>query len=278
MLKFTINELQSSTAINDNARQWAIDNIDYLNKPMKLFGSSNKVEKGSDKYDTRIMYLQPADKVATNTLCIGADASGCKKPCLISSGQLGMDIGQRAATKRTILWLLRRDWFTAQLLKEIDAAELRATREGIPALFRLNGTSDIDFSDIIAQRPNSQFYDYTKVLSRIRKNTSDNYDLTFSASMATEQSRRAFSKALDSGYRIAIAFNTKGIARDLLKLPLHLISFDDTDLRHLDDSSAVGYLKRKGSNVTERNELNLQANSFFVTQANVDKFNAIIGL
>ena len=47
---------------------------------------------------------------------------------------------------------------------------------------RLNGTSDIDWSDLIGSLPNIQFYDYSKVLKRIKKNTLDNYHLTYSAS------------------------------------------------------------------------------------------------
>ncbi len=149
----TKEEIQESTAINQNAKQWAIDNLDYLNKPMRYLGSSVKVEKGADKFDTYIQYLQPADKVATDTLCAFATAAGCKEPCLISSGQLGMSTGQRAATKRTILMLLRPDSYKASLLAEIDKAERKALKTGVPALFRLNGTSDIDYTDIIKERP-----------------------------------------------------------------------------------------------------------------------------
>ena len=94
--------------------------------------------------------------------------------------------------------------------------------------------------------------------------------------MATEQSKSAFKKAIANGYRIAVAFNTKNIARDMLKIPGNLTSFDDTDLRHL-DGSVVGYLKRKGSNVAERNALNASRNSFFVTSSNLSEFNAIVG-
>ena len=98
----TSAEINASTLINRTAQQWCADNFDYLNKPIRYFGSSRKVEKGADKYDTYVMYLQPADKVATETLCSFADLAGCKAPCLISSGQLGMSVGQNAATKRTV--------------------------------------------------------------------------------------------------------------------------------------------------------------------------------
>jgi hypothetical protein len=271
----TLYDIIESDKINDNSKQWALQNIEYLNKPMKLFGSSQKVEKGSDKFNTYILYLQPADKVATQSLCVFADSAGCKKPCLISSGQLGMSVGQNAATKRTILMLLRPEWFNNQLLLEIDRAESKALRDNIPALFRLNGTSDIDFDSIIKQRPDSMFYDYTKVLGRVRKNKLTNYDLTFSGSMYSDQSRSALKKAVKRNYRIAIAVNTKGIKRDPLQVPSSFMSFDKTDLRHL-DKAGIGLLKRKGSNISERIAENSKANSFFVTGANVNAFVKII--
>ena len=269
------NELQSSELINDKAKQWAFDNIEYLNKLMTLFGSSLKVEKGADKYDTYVMYLQPADKIAIKTLCSFATKAGCKEPCLIDSGQLGMTTGQNAATKRTILMLLRPDYFKARILSEIDKAERKALKTGIPALFRLNGTSDIDFSDIYKARPNSQFYDYSKLLSRVRKNTLANYDLTFSGSMYSKQSRAALRKAVTARHRIAVAFNTKLIASDALAIPDSMANFDKTDLRHL-DNKVIGALTRKGSNKKQRAYDDNQANSFFVTSANLKQFKNII--
>ena len=116
MLTITKYQITVSDLINDNAKQWALDHIDYLNKPMQFFGSSTKLEKGSAKFDSYVMYLQPADKIAVKTLCSFADKAGCKEPCLIDSGQLGMTTGQNAATKRTILMLLRPDYFKARLL------------------------------------------------------------------------------------------------------------------------------------------------------------------
>ena len=115
MQPITLAEINATKLINTNAKKWCADNLDYLNKPMRFFGSSLKVEKGADKYDTYVMYLQPADKVATETLCSFAVLAGCKEPCLISSGQLGMSVGQNAATKRTILMLLRPKLFESAI-------------------------------------------------------------------------------------------------------------------------------------------------------------------
>jgi len=276
MVNITAQDIQETTLINSSAKQWAIDNLDYLNKPMQFFGSSTKLEKGSDKYDSYVMYLQPADKVAIQTICAFAAKAGCKEPCLIDSGQLGMTTGQNAATKRTILMLLRPDYFKKQVLAEIDKAERRAAKPGqLPALFRLNGTSDLDFSDIIKQRPASMFYDYSKILSRVRKNTIANYDITFSGSMFSMQSRSALQKAAAAGHRIAMAFNTKLIASDSLTIPDNLADFDKTDLRHL-DGPVIGALTRKGSNKKQRAYDDTQEYSFFVTGANLKQFKDII--
>ncbi len=271
-------QITVSDLISDNAKQWALDHIDYLNKPMQFFGSSTKLEKGSDKYDSYVMYLQPADKVAIKTLCSFAAKAGCKEPCLIDSGQLGMSTGQNAATKRTILMLLRPDYFKSKVLAEIDKAERKAAKlDQLPALFRLNGTSDLDFSDIYKARPASQFYDYTKELSRVRKNTLANYDLTFSGSMYSKQSRAALRKAVTAGHRIAMAFNTKLIASDRLTIPDRLSNFDKTDLRHL-DGKVIGALTRKGSNKKQRAYDDAQSDSFFVTSANLKQFKDIIAI
>lgn len=278
MLNITAQDIKQTTLINSSAKQWAIKNLDYLNKPMQFFGSSTKLEKGSDKYDSYVMYLQPADKVAIQTICAFAAKAGCKKPCLIDSGQLGMTTGQNAATKRTILMLLRPDYFKKQVLAEIDKAERRAAKPGqLPALFRLNGTSDLDFSDIINQRPDSMFYDYSKILSHVRKNTIANYDLTFSGSMYSKQSRAALHKAVAAGHRIAMAFNTKLIASDSLTIPDNLADFDKTDLRHL-DGPVIGALTRKGSNKKQRAYDDTQEYSFFVTSANLKQFKDIIAI
>jgi hypothetical protein len=276
MLNITAQDIKQTTLINSIAKHWAVKNLDYLNKPMKFFGSSTKLEKGSEKYDSYVMYLQPADKVAMQTICAFAAKAGCKEPCLIDSGQLGMNTGQNAATKRTILMLLRPDYFKKQILAEIDKAERRAAKPGqLPALFRLNGTSDLDFSDIYKARPASQFYDYSKELSRVRKNTLANYDLTFSGSMYSKQSRAALRKAVTAGHRIAMAFNTKLIASDALTIPDSLANFDKTDLRHL-DGKVVGALTRKGSNKKQRAYDDKQQYSFFVTSANLKQFKDII--
>ena len=257
MQAITRQEILDSVLINENAKQWAIDKIDYLNRPMKLFGSSVKVEKGEKKgYITSILYLQPADKVSVKTLCAAAALFGCKGPCLISSGQLGMTTGQNAATKRTILFLLRHDDFVAQLNKEIQALQ---RKHGDKLAIRLNGTSDIDWHDVIAANPKTRFYDYTKIFARIQKNDLPNYDLTFSGSAYSNKSLAITARAIKSEFRAVIAFNTKELQGEET-IPENLLDFDDTDLRFLDPVNSVVGLYAKGKAVKDQTGFVIDSN------------------
>ena len=272
----TLELLATTTLINAQSKVWARDNLEYLNSDNRLLGTSTKLEKGKDKFSSYVLYLQPADKIATHTLCPLAETAGCKAPCLITSGRLGMKGAQAAATRRTILMLLQPVYFTTKLLSEIDAAERKALKTGIPALFRLNGTSDINFTHIIDQRPDSLFYDYSKISAQLRRAAvRHNYDVTYSASMYSERSKYELKLAVMRQDKIAVAFNTKGIASDTLSTQ-GLYSFDTTDLRHLDPRATIGSLTSKGSNKAFRALEDTKLNSFFVTSANVSEFNSII--
>ena len=87
MEPITLAEINATKLINTNAKKCAKSNLNYLNKKGKLFGSSLKVEKGADKFETLILYLQPADKVATETLCSFAELAG-RKSLAFESHQL----------------------------------------------------------------------------------------------------------------------------------------------------------------------------------------------
>ena len=94
-----------------------------------------------------------------------AELSGCKDPCLKSSGRLGMNNAQLAMARRTVQYLQDPDGFKDRLRTEI------LKNEKDKYCIRLNGTSDIDWSDLIGSLPNIQFYDYSKVLKRLLKTT-----------------------------------------------------------------------------------------------------------
>ena len=256
----TIETIQTTTKINSESKAWALANIEYLNSDNKLLGTSMKVEKGeSEGYYTSVLYMQPADKVSTVTLCAAAALFGCQNDCLISSGMLGLTTGQAAATRRTILFLLDPARFFSMLTKEINA---KHKKHGSKLAIRLNGTTDIDFTDFIASMPHIRFYDYTKIYSRLTKNRLANYDLTFSGSAYSSKVIGMTARAVRAGHRVAIAFNT-GETRGEFKMPKDIADFDTTDLRFT-DGQELGGLKFKGGNKAAR-IASMDSNNFFFT-------------
>lgn len=255
----TIQQIQDTSLINADSKAWALENLDYINSENPLLGSSIKVEKGeSEGYYTAILYMQPADKVATRTLCAAAELFGCKDACLIGSGMLGMTTGQSAATRRTIIFLLDSDRFYTMLRKEIQA---KHRKHGDQLAIRLNGTTDIDFTDFIASMPHIRFYDYSKVYARVIKNKLANYDITFSGSAYSEKTIFMTARAIKAGHRVAIAFNT-GERKGEFSMPTDLADFDTTDLRFTDDK-VLGGLKYKGGSRQSRIDNMDKPNFFF---------------
>jgi hypothetical protein len=279
-LQVTKKHLLASEAINPSVKTWAIKNWDYLtevNTPLINVNSSTKIAKGKKlKINTAILYMQPADKVAVKTLCAGADLFGCKKDCLVSSGQLGKTPAQKAVTKRTLCYLLERSRFFDVLRGEVY---LHSANYGDTLAVRLNGTTDIDFNSFIASMPSIRFYDYTKVYFRVKSNKLNNYDLTFSGSANNAKTMAMTARAIKNGFKTVLAVNTaetKGEYKMPDKLDLiPLINMDDTDARFLDPAGSVGVLKRKGSNKLERAK-DESKNGFFFNQSNIIKLTELV--
>ena len=279
-LQSTLFQLIKTDKINDNAKKWARENWEYLTQtdtPLINVNSSTKIEKGQKiNVNTGILYLKPANQVTTKTICAAADLMGCKKGCLISSGQLGKKAGSNAATKRTIMYALEPETFKKHLRIEILKHQLEY---GDTLAIRLNGTSDIDFSDVIASMPDQLFYDYTKIYNRVLKNNLPNYDLTFSGSANNAKSLQITARAIKAGKRTVLAVNTAEIKGEY-KLPsmlgdIPLINMDETDARFKDNKRAVGVLKRKGSNKVQRAQDEI-TDGFFFNQSNINKLAAMV--
>ena len=279
-LQASLYQLIKSDKINDNAKKWARENWDYLTQtdtPLINVNSSTKIEKGQKiNVNTGILYLKPADQVTTKTICAAADLMGCKKGCLIDSGQLGKKAGSNAATKRTILLALEPETFKKHLRIEILKHQLEY---GDTLAIRLNGTSDIDFSDLIESMPDQLFYDYTKIYSRVLKNNLANYDLTFSGSANNAKSLQITARAIKAGKRTVLAINTAETKGEY-KLPeklglIPVVNFDETDARFKDRKNAIGVLKRKGSNKVQRAQDETKS-GFFFNQSTLGNLAALI--
>ena len=257
------------------------DHKEYFNKPPSyLLGidSSYKVAKGKKlKVVTAIQYL-PADKmISSNTFCSNADRNGCAKDCLKDSGRLGMMSSQRAMISRGLFYLYMNDNYYRQLRYELDKAYMTY---GDDLAVRLNGTSDINYKDIIKDYPHIQFYDYTKNRNMMMKNKNKNHHYTFSGSMFSEYSIKELKQAVKDKLNIALAFNTANSKHDKLKIPpklfgVELVSFDETDARFKDDQGSIGYLTRKGSSIKVRQQDDQEINNFFITSSNLERIQAL---
>ena len=246
----------------------------FSKKPYQLLGinPSTKIEKGQKiNVNTAILYLAPDTTVTNKTICPNASRNGCSNDCLASSGRLGMINGQLAQIRRTLYYLYHNESFMIQLQNEIDKYH---KKYGDTLAVRLNGTSDLNWAEFIANNPKIQFYDYSKLRNMIVKNKNKNHHYTFSGSMYSDYSRKELTKAVDAGLNIALAFTTKGTKKDTLRIPKKLfnkklVDFDITDVRFKDKQGSIGYLKRKGSNVNDRLIDNKKVNNFFITESNI---------
>ena len=143
--------------------------------------SSSKLVKGKKfEFATLGLYLAPASKSGRN-VCTFAGA--CKAPCLDESGRVlmekrgGKSTIQVARLLKTWLHEFRLDLFNKAICHEIQKEAKLAKKKDQKFCVRLNCTSDLDFSEIIASFPDIQFYDYTKDPNR---QSMDNYHLTYS--------------------------------------------------------------------------------------------------
>jgi hypothetical protein len=229
---------------------------------MKLLSIGNpKVLKGMKQgYMTYILHLAPANLSGYET-CPKRTA-GCTAACLNTAGRGGMfkkgentNIIQQARIRKTKMFFENRAQFMTDLVKDIELAVKQAAKKDLIPVFRLNGTSDLSFEkyevvrngvlyrNIFAAFPETQFYDYTKVLGR-KVNEVKNYQLTFSAADGNDAD---VVKAIAQGYNIATVFGIK----KTLPMPdtymgLPVFNGDESDLRFLDPKGVVVGLYAKG--------------------------------
>ena len=229
---------------------------------MKLLSIGNpKVLKGMKQgYMTYILHLAPANLSGYETC--PTRTAGCTAACLNTAGRGGMfkkgentNIIQQARIRKTKMFFENRAQFMTDLVKDIELAVKQAAKKDLIPVFRLNGTSDLSFEkyevvrngvlyrNIFAAFPETQFYDYTKVLGR-KVNEVKNYQLTFSAADGNDVD---VVKAIAQGYNIATVFGIK----KTLPMPdtymgLPVFNGDESDLRFLDPKGVVVGLYAKG--------------------------------
>jgi len=218
--------------------------------------ASAKLAKDTGKgYLTAILYL--ASGQYDPRLCPAAGA--CKNAalglCLVmNSGRTAMSQGQAkgpaaAKVKRTDFYWSDTAAFKARLVRELTALERRAVKAGLKPAARLNGGSDLDWSDIYSQFPNIQFWEYTKRPDLALKLAKlPNVSVTYSYSEAT--SDKVFSIISAAKINIAIVFDTKrGKPLPGTFKGLPVIDGDTSDLRFNDAKGlAIGLRFKAAAN------------------------------
>lgn len=187
-----------------------------------------------------IMYLDP---LASADICLGASA-GCRKSCLINSGRMRMDNAVQARKARTDLYMNHREIFMLQLKGEIMQAQAKALKAGKQLDVRLNGTSDLDWSEIYEAFPGVQFHEYTKrpdLAAKIKQYP--NVHVTFSKH--ENHSVADVKQVLFKGINVAVVF--KNEVPDTWE-NLQVINGDTHDRRFEDELGNIVGLKLKGTN------------------------------
>ena len=206
-----------------------------------LTSFSAKLDKSqSDSWLNAVMYLDPS---YDQSICKGR-SKGCYESCLVNSGRMGMALAVNARKNRTERYFNQRALFMIQLKGEIASKLSQAQKQGKRLAIRLNGTSDIDWSEVYNTFPMIQFYEYTKRIDLAKKLSKlTNVNVTFSKH--ENHSDKAVKKVLDRGVNVAVVFNGK--VPDSY-IDIKVIDGDKHDRRFEDDKGRIIGLKLKGTN------------------------------
>jgi len=237
--------------------------------------SSSKIMKTNKvlNIDTYAMYLAPSDLSGKN-VCPMATKE-CISGCLNTSGRSkNMDISylmiRNARVNKTKFFFEQREMFNNALFNEIKLAAKRTANKDKEFAVRLNATSDLspvlfkkNGKNILESFPDIQFYDYTKVLNRIKLTEKyPNYDLTFSFS---GYNWNDCDVALKNNVRVAVIFNVER-NKPLPEMfnGYKVIDGDKYDYRPLDERNVIVGLRWKSIRNKQANEE--IRNSKFVVQ------------
>jgi len=176
-----------------------------------MVNSSSKLAKG-DKLGVKTygIYLAPA-QISGYNVCSHA-TSGCKSACLFTSGRAKMSARiPQARILKTKMLFEQPERFIHIVKNEINNAAKLAAKKNYAFAIRWNLTSDLPINDIngvnlLEELPDYQWYDYTKVPSRIELlKKFPNYHLTFSFD-GFEKTWKTCEKFLEAGGNVSVVF------------------------------------------------------------------------
>ena len=219
--------------------------------PKNLLSKGNTNAKTSkNSLKTFILYLAPHKQNDKGINICPMASKGCAAACLFSVGRGKFSNVQSSRINKSNFFIYNKELFIKKLSSEIIRETAKAQKIGEKIAFRLNGTSDLDFIyllkkyaslDIEQLKPYAVFYDYTKILGKVKKyKDHSNYHLTFSRA---EDNESAAIAALNDGANISIVFNGE--------LPNYwrgfkVIDGDTSDILMLYNKNVVLGLRAKG--------------------------------
>lgn len=174
-----------------------------------LIGSNTKLAKQSGKkYLIAGLSLAPHRRGPQN---VCPEAGYCSAVCnLWFSGRTVTRPVREAMIRRSQALWEDPQAFRKNLEKDLDRLYRQATSQGLIPLFRPNVASDLDWSALASSFSDLQFYDYTKVRSRlhaVRKGAwPANYQLTYSANERSHH--RTIGAHLRAGHNVAAVYDT----------------------------------------------------------------------
>jgi len=248
------------TIILDKARlvieEMKLENLSY-SKTLKTIGcsyycgvnQSAKLEKGHKLlYRTLGLYLAPSKKAGVDICTFACQA--CRLACLDGSGH---KLIEDLSGKNTIaVSRIKKTWIAVffpkiaekLIVHEIEREQRKVEFSEYNLAIRLNCTSDLDWSHIIAQFPFETFYDYTKNPHRLNTKRL-NYHLTYSFADMSPKRILFYYNHLKYGINLAIPVIENDYERVLSEIE-NTFSMDTTDLRFLDSrKGCFGILKAK---------------------------------
>lgn len=212
-------------------------------------GSTNAKTAKND-IETFILYLAPHTQNSKGKNICKDASKGCIESCLNSAGRGVFSNVKQSRINKANYYVYDKVKFLTQLSKEIIKETNKAKKVGKKIVFRLNGTSDLDFIyllnkhtnlDIETLKDTAKFYDYTKSLPRAKRyRDHKNYTLTFSKS---ETNHKETIEALNYGLNIAAVFGD-GLPKKYKGFKV--VDGDKSDLEMLKYKNVILGLKAKG--------------------------------
>jgi hypothetical protein len=213
-------------------------------------GTSN-AKTAKNILETHILYMSPYTQTSKGVNICPSATKGCIIGCLFTAGRGAFNSIQQARQNRTEFYINSKKQFCEQIAKELNLLNNKAKKQGAKIAIRLNGTSDLDFIaiiknqiglDILEAFQNLEFYDYTKILGKVKKYAGTRYKLTFSRA---ENNEAEAIQALMYGVPVSVVFHHK---KDLPKtyLGTNVIDGDSADDLMLDSGAIILGLKAKG--------------------------------